>query len=193
MGGSLATSLTYLTIRYSVQKPSKLILCYPILNICGLLYWRYTPSFRFGLTNYCLPICLLNIIHEQYCNYNHAEEYPLKKFNQKYEDNGKIKSKAQKKVKYPLLNPVLASKQIIKHLPPVRFFLSEIDVTNDDCWRFIDKIHQVNGDYKVKQYLNMHHGFLAFEQIKQLPQAKECFKDIIKEINEPLEQKSTIE
>jgi len=162
-GGNLALGVTLLAIKNNVRVPDGLMLAYPALK---MEVKTYSPSLILALNDQILPYSVLKMIPGVYIP---PEGKPDKD---------------------PLLSPLKATDDLLKHLPPVRMMVGDRDPFHDDCWRFVDKLKKLDRDVSMVVYKDMTHGFLGYAFPGGMNIAKKCVRDSIEMLKELLTRKN---
>ena len=82
----------------------------------------------------------------------------------------------------PFLNPVVATEELLKDLPPLRFMIGGHDPLRDDAIQFCYKLTKIQGkDIKLMDFCNYSHGFMGSMNEKIREPAFEVYCKEVKE------------
>ncbi|EAR88616.3 hypothetical protein TTHERM_00185900 (macronuclear) [Tetrahymena thermophila SB210] len=151
-GGNLVTALTLRCIKSGVRVPDGIVIAYPALNL-NLRY--FTPSFLLALDDQILPHTFLKMCLDSYV----PEQIGLRPESD------------------PFISPIYASDELLRELPPTRILVGTNDPLHDECWRFLQKLENLNKDVKMVVYDQMPHGFLNYDAPSGMKEAKQCVQD----------------
>ena len=163
-GGNFILALTFLIISMNKYENKN-------IKLPDLIIGQY-PCCHTGTNNMSLSLCLssedpiLNIEALYYINKSYREYYTNELD--------------------PFINPAVATEELLKDFPAVRFLTAGHDPLRDDAIRFCYKLSKIQGkDVKVLDFCNYLHGFMpnANEKIRWPGVDVYC-----KEVNEFLEK-----
>ncbi|CAD8149587.1 unnamed protein product [Paramecium octaurelia] len=149
-GGNLVAALTIQAIKAGVRVPDGILLAYPALS---LDIKTFTPSFLVSLDDSLLHHTVLKLC---------LNSYVMKEFNSTID---------------PMLSPSAASEEILKLFPKTRIVVGTYDPLHDESLRLLLKLVQQQKDVKLIEYQSMPHGFLSFDFINGMKEAKQTVID----------------
>ncbi|KAL4469424.1 hypothetical protein ABPG74_004677 [Tetrahymena malaccensis] len=167
-GGNLVASLTLRCIKSGVRVPDGIVLAYPgkqfnnknlifiqFIKALNLNLRYFTPSFLLALDDQILPHTFLKMCLDSYV----PEQIGLRPESD------------------PFISPIYASDELLRELPPTRILVGTSDPLHDECWRFVQKLENLNKDVKMVVYDQMPHGFLNYDAPSGMKEAKQCVQD----------------
>ncbi|CAD8043445.1 unnamed protein product [Paramecium primaurelia] len=149
-GGNLVAALTIQAIKAGVRIPDGILLAYPALS---LDIKQFTPSFLVSLDDSLLHHTVLKLCLQSYIE---------KEFNPNLD---------------PMLSPSKASDDILKRFPKTRIQVGTYDPLHDESFRFLQRLIQLKRDARLIEYQSMPHGFLSFDVINGMNEAKQTVLD----------------
>ncbi|CAD8072851.1 unnamed protein product [Paramecium primaurelia] len=149
-GGNLVAALTIQAIKAGVRVPDGILLAYPAL----LLNMKtFTPSFLVSLDDSLLHHTVLKLC---------IRSYVKKEYNTQID---------------PMLSPSIVSDEIMRQFPKTRIVVGTQDPLHDESFRFLQKLVLLKKDVKLIEYQSMPHGFLSFDIINGMKEAKQTVID----------------
>ncbi|CAK79677.1 unnamed protein product (macronuclear) [Paramecium tetraurelia] len=149
-GGNLVAALTIQAIKAGVRVPDGILLAYPALS---LNMKSFTPSFLVSLDDFLLHHTVLKLC---------LNSYVQKEFDSQVD---------------PMLSPSMASDEILRQFPKTRIAVGTYDPLHDESFRLLQKLVQLKKDVKLIEYQSMPHGFLSFDIINGMKEAKQTVID----------------
>ncbi|CAD8052530.1 unnamed protein product [Paramecium sonneborni] len=149
-GGNLVAALTIQAIKAGVRIPDGILLAYPALS---LDIKQFTPSFLVSLDDSLLHHTVLKLC---------LNSYIKKEFNA---------------ILDPMLSPSKAHDDILKRFPKTRIQVGTYDPLHDESFRLLQRLIKLNKDARLIEYQSMPHGFLSFDVLNGMSEAKQTVID----------------
>jgi len=138
-GGNLAVALMLRLIRAGLNPPHGCLLIYPCLSVDA---YSHSPSYFGSIDDPLLPYSILKLV---------AKAYVKEGF---------------KNMEDPFISPMIASDELMQHMPPVRIVTGSNDPLHDDSWRLLAKLVKFKKDAKLIVHEHLSHAYMCHQDLK---------------------------